>query len=108
MKYCGEIGFIWTEEEPVDSGIWVEQKVTRKYYGDVIRNNYRNQNTSQINDDVEISNQLSILADSFAYMNLPRIRYAEFMGVKWKVTTVDIQRPRLILTLGGVYNGEQA
>lgn len=108
MKYYGEIGFIWTEEDPVDSGIWVERQAVRKCYGDVVRNNYRNINTSQINDNLEFANQLSILADDFTYSNFHRIRYAEFMGVKCKVTTVDIQRPRLILTLGGEYNGEQA
>ena len=64
------------------------------------------QNQSQsTNDNLNINRQISIVADQFAYDNIGFIRYAEFMGSKWKVTSAEPQQPRIVLTLGGVYNG---
>ena len=58
----------------------------------------------KLNDDVNISNEISIVADPFAYQNFHAMRYVEFMGAKWKISSVEVQYPRLILTVGGVYN----
>ena len=58
-----------------------------------------------INDDININNSISIVADPYAYENFHNMRYAILEGVKWKITNVEINRPRLILTIGGVYNG---
>ena len=101
-KYYGKIGF----EASVETipGVWVEQITERTYYGDLIRNTRRLQSSGNVNDNVIISNEISIVADPFAYENFHSIRYAEFMGAKWKVSSVDVQRPRLTLTLGEVYN----
>ncbi len=103
-KYYGQIGYCQTSEDPVGSGIWVETITERNYYGDVVRNSRRLQGSDRINDDVNISNQLSIVSDPYANENFHAIRYATFMGSKWKVTDVEVQYPRLILTLGGLYN----
>lgn len=104
-KWCGVIGYAGlTETSP---GVWEEGIVARKYYGDMNRNTRRLQTTNNVNDDINISNELSIVADPYANANFHSMRYAEFMGVKWKITNVEVQRPRLILTLGGEYNGEQ-
>ena len=105
-KWFGKIGYASTLE--VEPGIWEEQIIEREYYGDVIRNVRRLQNSKSINDDINISNQISILADPYANENIYAMRYAEFSGAKWKVNSVDIQYPRLILELSGVWNGEQA
>lgn len=101
-KYYGVIGYAETVE--VESGIYVEQIVEIKYVGDVIRNTRRLREASKINDDVTISNQLSIIADPYASNNFYAMRYATFMGAKWKISEVEVQYPRLILTLGGLYN----
>ena len=63
-------------------------------------------NSGEVNDDLNINMTLSIVADPFAYQNFHQIKYAEYMGSKWKVSSIEVQYPRLILTLGGVYNGE--
>lgn len=102
-KYCGKIGYATTVE--TTPGVWSEQIVERKYYGDLTRNSRRLQSPDKVNDDIVIANQLSIVADPYAINNFHSMRYAEFMGAKWKVSDVEVQYPRLILTLGGVYNG---
>lgn len=101
-KYCGKIGYATTIE--TTPGIWTEQIIERTYYGDIIRNNRKLQSSGNVNDNITISNEISIVADPFANENFHAIRYAEFMGSKWKVSNVDVQYPRLILSLGEVYN----
>jgi hypothetical protein len=106
-KWHGEIGYVSTIE--TSPGIWEEVVTKRNYYGDVIKNTGRwSASSDSTNDNLNISNQISIVADPFAYQNFHSIRYVEFMGIKWKVSNLDVQYPRLLLTLGGVYNGEQA
>ena len=102
-KWFGIVGYgITVETKP---GVWTEKIVKRDYYGDLIRNSRRLQSSSEkVNDDLTISNQLSIVSDPYAYENFHSMRYVKFMGAKWKVTDVEVQYPRLILTLGGVYN----
>lgn len=102
-KWCGIIGY--AEQVETTPGVWSERITERKYYGDVIRNNRRLQSAGKLNDDINVGNEISIIADPFANNNFHSMRYVEFMGTKWKVTTVDVQYPRLILSLGGVYNG---
>ncbi|MCF8018190.1 MAG: hypothetical protein K9L62_02205 [Vallitaleaceae bacterium] len=102
-KFYGEIGYVITIE--TSPGIWEPTISTKNYYGDVIRNTRRLQTSGSVNDDINVSNIISILADPFAYENFHAIRYVVYMGTKWKVTDVDVQYPRLNLTLGGVYNG---
>lgn len=104
-KWYGVVGYGETFEET--PGVWLDKITERKYSGDVLRNISRwSTNTDSTNDDLNINNQISILADPFAYKNFHLIKYVEFMGAKWKVTSVDAtQYPRLILSVGGVYNG---
>ena len=102
-KFYGKIGYIETKE--IEPGIWDEQLTEHSYYGDLIRNTSRFQPSGGINDDINISNSISIIADPYANQNFQHMRYVEFMGAKWKITNVDVQYPRIILTVGGVYNG---
>lgn len=105
-KFYGKIGYAETME--TEPGIWEEVVTERNYPGDLL-SNFRNlQNSGDINDNVNIANKISILADPYAEDHFHDMRYAEFRGTKWKITNVEVQYPRLILTLGGVYNGEQA
>lgn len=101
-KYCGTVGFVITSE--IRPGVWKEVSQERTYYGDLTRNTRKLQSSGNLNDNVTISNELSIVADPFANENFHAIRYVEFMAAKWKVTSVDVQYPRLILALGEVYN----
>lgn len=104
MKWFGTIGYAETVE--TKPGVWKEQITERDYFGDLIRNTRRLQSSDKVNDSVDISNEISIVSDPYANENFHSMRYAKFMGTKWKITTVDVQYPRLILTLGGEYNGE--
>lgn len=101
-KWFGKIGFGVTEETV--PGVWSETITKREYYGDVIRNARRLQTTDKVNDDIVVTNEISIVSDPYANENFHAIRWVEFMGNKWKVTNVDVAFPRLNLTLGSVYN----
>ena len=103
-KFYGKIGYANTVE--TKPGVYEEQIVERSYYGDLIRNTRRLQSADQVNDDINISNEISIVADPYATNNFHIMRYAVFMGTKWKISNVEVSYPRLILTLGGVYNGQ--
>lgn len=102
-KWYGVIGYNETLE--TRPGVWENQITERNYYGDVIRNSRRLQTTNQLNDNINISNEISIVADPYANQNFHAMRYVEFMGTKWKIENITVQYPRLILSLGGVYNG---
>ena len=101
-KFCGVIGYAVTKE--TESGIWEEQIVEVEYFGDVIRNKRRINAPGKVNDDISISNQISIIADPFANNNFHAMKYVVFMGAKWKVSEVTVEYPRLILSIGGLYN----
>ena len=103
-KYFGKIGYALTTE--TSPSVWTEEIVEKEYYGDVLQHTRRYQNSGYVNDNVTINNRISIVADPFAYSNLGFIRYLTWMGTKWKVDSVDVEYPRLILSLGGVYNAE--
>lgn len=83
----------------------MDEIVKRPYYGELVRNTRKMQMSDKVIDDINIANEISILADSFARDNFQYMRYVEFMGAKWKVTTIEVQFPRLILSIGGLYNG---
>lgn len=103
-KWYGKVGYAITKETA--PGVWMNEDTERKYFGDIIQNTSRwSSNPDSTNDDLLINNKISMVADPFAYQNFHAIRYAEFMGSLWKVTNIEPQYPRLILTLGGVYNG---
>lgn len=104
-KWFGTIGFADTVE--IRPGVWEEQITEAKYYGDVMKNSRILQTGDQVNDNINIANQFSIVADPFAKNHFHKMRYIEYLGAKWKISTVEDQRPRLILTIGGLYNGEQ-
>ena len=101
-KWYGVIGYAETVQ--TDPGVWESNIIERPYYGDLIRNTRRLDSANQLNDNINIANEISIVADPYANRNFHAMRYAEFMGTKWKISSVEVQYPRLILTIGGVYN----
>lgn len=105
-KFYGRIGYnIGHIENPPGSGIYVENIVEKMYCGDVLKNNSRwNDADERLNDNLNIQNRFSIVADPFAYQNFSTMRYIEWLGVLWKIKSVDVNRPRLTLEVGGVYN----
>lgn len=102
-KFYGAVGYATQEE--TEPGVWQDKIIERNYSGDLGRNNFRLQSSEHLNDNVNISNEISIISDPYANENFHSMRYVEFMGAKWKITNVEVKYPRLILTVGGVYNG---
>lgn len=102
-KFYGEVGYgLLNENRP---GVYGEIIVERKYYGDILDMNRKLESSDQVNDNINITNKISIVADPYANENFSSMRYVRFMGARWKVTNVEVRPPRLILTTGGVYNG---
>lgn len=102
-KFYGEVGYaISTETAP---GVWVDEIVERNYRGDVLLDQRRWEPADQVNENINIDNKVSIMADPYMYENLDTIRYVSLYGTKWKVKTITILRPRIEIYLGGVYNG---
>ena len=102
-KWSGKIGF--AEQTEGAPGVWEETIVERSYKGDLLQNFIRNQVANQVLDDLNITNKISIVADLHASQNIPMMRYVTYKGAKWKITSVEAVPPRLILSVGGLYNG---
>lgn len=102
-KFYGNVGYgVPTEGAP---GVWADVIVEKAYYGDVIRNTRAMREGENLNDNLTLQNSISIVADAYANEHFFAIRYVEFAGTRWTVNTVEVQRPRLLLQLGEVYNG---
>ena len=105
-RYFGKVGYVETQE--TSPGNWEEIVTEREYYGDVLRNSRTLANGESVNDSPLVNNSISIVADAYAYQHFAAIRYADWCGINWKVTNIEVRRPRLVLTLGGVWNGNEA
>lgn len=106
MRFYGVVGFGQSTE--VKMGVWDDVITERKYYGNVVRTSRRFITNAELNDDMSVDMSISILADPYALSNFFAMRFVEWEGALWKVTNVTPERPRLILRLGGVYNGPRA
>ena len=106
-KWHGKVGYSETVETA--PGVWTPLVTVHEYDGDVIKGNTRwSENSESTNNNLTVNSQISIVADPFAIEKFYSMKWVEFMGTKWKISTVEPQFPRLILSLGGVWNGEQA
>ena len=103
-KFYGSVGYAETVQTA--PGVYEEQIVEYPYYGDLLRNTRQLQYGETRNDDIDIANEISIVADPFARANFHKMRYLVFMGAKWKISKVEVGYPRLILTIGGLYHDE--
>jgi hypothetical protein len=104
-RFFGEVGYGNSIESPSDSGVWIDTISEAQYYGDVIRNTRKMEPGESLNDDITVGNSISIVADDFAIEHFFKIKYVRWAGVLWTVTNVEVRTPRLILSLGSVYNG---
>lgn len=102
-KFYGEVGYGEAVEKA--AGVWDEEITEVKYYGDVIRISRSLREDGDVIEDLTVGNSISIVADAYANEHFFAIRYVRWAGTLWEVTKVDVQSPRLILRLGGVYNG---
>jgi hypothetical protein len=103
VKFYGAVGFVEvTAKRP---GVMAQSPIEYNYSGDVMKRSIRYQNAESVNDNIGVQQQISIVADPYARNHVGSMRYVKWMGTAWKITDVSVQYPRLILTLGGVYNG---
>jgi hypothetical protein len=105
-KFYGAIGYGHSVETA--PGVYDDVITERKYYGDIVRNTRRLQDGSYLNNDLTVNNSISVVADAYATENFFAIRYVQWAGTYWTVDDVEVQRPRLLLRLGKVYNGPKA
>lgn len=105
-KFYGEIGYGFSVETA--PGVFQDQIVEQSYYGDVVKNTRKLQEGENLNSDITVNNSISIVADAYANEHFFAIRYIKWAGALWTVSDVEVQSPRLILRLGGVYNGPRA
>ena len=104
MKYFGKVGFVRPKETA--PGVYEEEEIIRPYFGDVINRTFQWENSDNLNDNINVRSEISIVADMFAYDNFPHIRFVEYMGANWKVTSMRDERPRIVLSIGGLWNGK--
>ena len=105
-KWYGKVGY--ADQVETAPGVWEEQITERHYYGDVVRNIRKLESSGEVNDNINVSMEISIVADPYAIQNFHTMRYIEFMGNLWKIYNIEVSYPRLILTIGGLYtNVEQ-
>jgi len=102
-RFYGEVGYGVTVE--VSPGVWVDDVIEYFYYGDVVRNTRQLENGNSVNDDISVGNSISIIADAYAREHFFAMRYIKWQGALWKIQEVEVVRPRLLLRLGGIYNG---
>ena len=102
-RFFGRIGYGGTVESA--PGVWVDDIIERSYFGDVIRNTRNLREGENLNVDLSVQNSISIIADAYANEHFFAIRYVEWAGTLWTVSSVEVQSPRLLLRLGEVYNG---
>jgi hypothetical protein len=105
-KFHGSIGYGETVETA--PGVWQDNIVEHNYFGDVVRNTRRLQEGEYLNNDLSVGNSISVVADAYANEHFFAIRYIKWAGALWTVSDVEVQSPRLLLRLGGVYNGPTA
>ena len=104
-RFFDSIGYGESVETPPASGIWVDVITEISYFGDVTRNTRKLDAGENLNDDITVGNSISIVADDYAIEHFSKIKYVRWAGTLWTISLVEVRRPRLIISLGGVYNG---
>lgn len=102
-KFAGLVGYVTQEE--TSPGVWSPVDNPKRMRGDVIRQNVNHQDSGKVNSDIALNHRVSLVGDKYAFDNIYYIKWIELTGLKWEVTSVEIQRPRIIVTLGGLWNG---
>lgn len=104
-KFRGLIGYS-TGSVEIRPGVWAEGFIERTCRGDIVRNSRQLRENEKVNDDISVGNSISIVADAYAREHFFAMRYIKWAGTLWKIDEVVEERPRLILRLGGVWNGD--
>ena len=104
-KFYGKVGFETMVEG--EGGVFKAETIEKNYRGDTLRMYPKYETSDKLHDDLTLSDEISILADNFAYENFQSMKYVVLLGAKWEITSARIERPRILLQIGGVYNGSK-
>lgn len=105
-KFYGPIGYaVQSETVP---GIWEDTIIEKNYRGDIVLSQQRWQSSEHVNDNFNLDNSISIIADEFAFKNLGAMKFIVWHDTPWKIQSISINRPRIVIQIGGVYNGERS
>lgn len=105
-KWYGIVGYV--EDVETEPGIWTQKVTEKNYYGDIVKNTSRwTQSTTGLNDNTTVDSQIRILADPFAKQHFSSIKFVEFMGAVWEVSSITPEYPRIVVSMGGLWNGER-
>lgn len=107
-RFYGNVGYGETSEVSGEPGIYEDTIIERSYFGDILQYGRRWDNPDKVLGEITISNRISVVADAYAYEHFHKMRYVVWDGVYWEISDISVERPRLVLTLGGVYNGPKA
>lgn len=104
-RFFGAVGYGNSVETPTESGVWVDVITEVEYYGDVVKDTRKLDSGENLNSNISVNNSITIVADEYAVNNFMKIKYVRWAGELWTVSNVEVRAPRLILSLGSVYNG---
>lgn len=103
-RFSGKIGYVTHVE--TSPGIWTEQIVERQYYGDLTRHSRKWGSSDSVNDNLTFNQDISIVADPYLFDNAHNMRYVIFRGIKWKITSFEMEYPRVKISMGEEYHGD--
>lgn len=101
-KCSGKIGFALTVE--TSPGVFEERIVEKPYKGNITQLNAHVEDENSINSNFRINNNISVVANKYFLENLGHMRYVTYKGLPFKITSFQVIPPRLIFSLGSVYN----
>lgn len=104
MKYSGNIGF-WIDDVEIRPGVFKSEMVEKPYTGDIIKSYQHWTGAEHINQNLTLNNKISIIADLYLNQHISSIKYVTYMGTKWRVSSLEINYPRVVIEMGEVYNG---
>lgn len=103
MKYSGKVGYaVQTETAP---GVWTKEIKEVHMYGDTLSYGAQPVSSDKVNQDVALSNEISLMGNPIIFENLSTLEYLILSGIKWEITSINLDPPRIKVALGGVWNG---
>lgn len=103
-RFSGKIGYV--EREETSPGVWTPVITERQYYGDLTRHSRKWGPSDGANDNITFSQDISIVADPYLFSNSHNMRYVIFRGIKWTITSFEIEYPRVRIMMGEEYHGD--
>lgn len=86
-------------------GIYTEEIEEKVYYGDLLSSRWNNENNqNSTNTNVRLNNSISVICDKYLSENISVMRYITYKNSKWCINGIEIQPPRIIINIGGIYN----